>query len=465
MIYLALLFILFGFLAGFEDFYAVGVFSSLFAWCILYRNVYSKVGLFSLTSLFLLFFLLYGYSVPLSILFDLNIGEYRKNYIFEWDKVDSTLMLFSLANNIALLGIYLVWIWRQSLSLQWSSLLKLKQAVSVVRIERMFIVSLLLSFLFELINFIRAGAYAKLFQGKLLYQSSLADMGMLLPSELFFYISTILLAWLVKIKYLKTRNVVYYFVFNFFYLSNNLIIGERGVLVNSLLMFLLVYFWDFSIKKIKSNTVFVLISAYLVFVGLTVSRNFFDDKRNLFTVLNIINYTKSNKETFEFVLNPANSEFCTSALNFRVYSKENIGQNYEYGLTYLHVFTQLLPRAINPFYSPSITIQFRDRYFKERGENGSTGGTGYSSLMESYINFGLLGPFLIYGLVFGLLLYLENLRKINNTSISLVILYALFFELVLLFNRSALEYIIVKLFTYFVVISFLLVISKIQIKR
>lgn len=449
-----------GFLVGFTGFYEVGLLFSFLLWTLLFKSVYKKFGLLSLISLFLIVFALYGFSIPWSIVFDLNIGEYRKNYLLQWDKIDYTLLVFSLANHIALCGMYLVFSLRK---LPKSFCIGIANIRFNSKVKRLFYFSLMLSFIFELINFVRVGGSTTLFEGKLVYQSALSDMGMVLPSELFFYISTSLFAIMLKMKSNARLSVILFFIFNGFYIINNLIIGERGTIVNAIFMFVICYFWDTNVKSIKFKSVLFVTLAYLLLIVITVSRNFFDDDSKIFSLNNIVKYTTDNIETFEFALNPANSEFCTSALNFRVFVEKKTDVDFMYGATYVHFITQLLPKSINPFYSPSLTIQFRDQFFSERGDKGSSGGTAYSSLMEAYMNLGFLGCFIFYAIIFFLLLKLETLKATNNNLV-FILFYVLCFELILLFNRSAFEYILIKLIGYLFAIYFLLFISKLKIK-
>lgn len=458
MNYIAIICVLLGFAVGFADSYEIGLLFSFLLWILLFKRVYRAFGLLSLTSLFLVVFALYGFSIPWSIVFNLNIGEYRKNYLLQWDKIDYTLLVFSLANHIALCGMYFVYILRN----YKISLYRVHSKFDF-KVKNIFYISLILSLLFEVVNFIRVGGIAVLLEGKLVYQSALSDMGLILPSELFFYISTALFAILIKLKANTKFLIASYFLFNGFYIINNLVIGERGTIVNAICMFAICYFWNKNIRSIKFKSVIFIFIAYLSLIVITVSRNFFDDNSRIFSFNNIVNYTTENTETFEFALNPANSEFCTSALNFRVYVDKKPNADFVYGITYMHFITQLLPKSINPFYSPSLTIQFRDEFFSERGDKGSSGGTAFSSLMEAYMNLGLLGCFIVYAVVFFLLLKLEEM-KATSTSLAFVMFYTLCFELILLFNRSAFEYILIKLIGYLFAIYLLLFISKLRVK-
>lgn len=434
----------FGFLISIPSFFQIGIFCSFFLFILFIKKVYRKFGVFSLSFLFLFFFGLYSYSIPLSIIGGLDIGEYRLDYISTWDQIDDTLISFSLINHIALVGMIIAYV----ISLKKKQANKDTYSSGENTRKSLFSLSLILgvfSSLFEFINFLRVGGLSTLFSGKLIYQSSQADAGMLLPSEIFFYMAIASFAYTCSSNLLNKRKVSLFIFVLSFYIIVNLIIGERGVFVNGLVMFFLGYNFYSILFRVKHVYIVVGLVVYFAFAIITVYRSVFDAGLDV-SASDAVGYVSEREDVLIFVLNPANSEFCTSALNYRVFLNRHRDElvNYKYGLSYLHFYSQLLPQKINPLYDVSETIKFRDKYFPERAKGGSTGGTAYSSMYEAYVNWWYFGGAIVYFVVFYMILFCERLR-FRRSSLYIFFVYILSFELVLLFNRSAFEYIVVKL--------------------
>lgn len=436
-----------GFLVIFSSCYGIGTISSLLLFYCFIKKIGTKFGTFSLPFLFLLFFGLYGYCVPISVICGLDIGEYRLDYISTWSDVDETLISFSLINHIALVSMIISYI---VFSRNTSAVVSItKKQEYKDREKNTFVLSYILgifSSLFEFVNFIRVGGITTLLSGKLAYQSSQADAGLMLPSEIFFYLAVAAFAYSSSLYHLSKKKTILFFVSIFFYITVNLIIGERGTFVNALIMFLLGYNFYFRLFKVKCIYVIVGVVVYFIFAVVTVYRSVFDAGLEV-SVGDAVDYVEDRKELLVFVLNPANSEFCTSTLNYRVFldRHKHTEVEYKYGYSYIHFYSQLLPQKINPLYDISETIKFRDKYFPERAKGGSTGGTAYSSMYEAYVNWWYYGGVIVYFIIFYVILFIEKKCK-ETTSLYLFFVYVLSFELVLLFHRSAFEYIVVKLF-------------------
>lgn len=433
-----------GFLIAVPSFFEIGIACSLILFIFFVVKVYWRFGVFSLSFLFLFFFGLYGYCIPISVIFGLDIGEYRLNYVSTWDQIDDTLISFSFINHIALVSMTIAYL----VSLKKIQKQEKTPASKVIPRKNLFTLSCVLglfSSFFEFVNFIRVGGMGTLLSGKLAYQSSQADAGLLLPSEVFFYLGIAAFAYTAALGVLNRKKVVLFVLSLSFYITVNLVIGERGTFVNALVMFFLGYNFYFILFKIRLLYIVLGVAVYCVFAVITVYRSVFDAGVDV-TVSDAADYVSEREDVLIFVLNPANSEFCTSALNFRVFLKRHKHEeiDYKYGLSYIHFYSQLLPQKINPFYDVSETVKFRDKYFPERAKGGSTGGTAYSSIYEAYVNWWYWGGSIVYFFVFYMILFIERIR-LNKPSLYVFFVCVLSFELVLLFNRSAFEYIIVKL--------------------
>jgi oligosaccharide repeat unit polymerase len=77
---------------------------------------------------------------------------------------------------------------------------------------------------------------------------------------------------------------------------------------------------------------------------------------------------------------------------------------YLFGRSYVDGLTIPIPRLIWPEKPVSVTYQFRDEYFPAERERGTIAGTGFSSILEAYMNFGVAGivaVYLLLGYCFG----------------------------------------------------------------
>jgi hypothetical protein len=114
------------------------------------------------------------------------------------------------------------------------------------------------------------------------------------------------------------------------------------------------------------------------------------------------------KERIVSALIPGNNEFGAAFGNFSEYYKFNKKPVY-FGETYLRGMSTIIPSWLYPGTKPkSITYEFRDSFFPSEAQRGAIAGTGFSGLLESYMNFGLIGPFLIYSAIGYLLICLEK---------------------------------------------------------
>jgi len=421
--------------------YDFTVLFSFAAYLIFCYAIIRYTGINSITFVYLALFGLYGFSVPLSISLGADIGTYRQRDIQNWFNISDSLYSFVLINHLALLGMIIAYIihyrdkplsgYRKPDQFSTRDIRNLSYIIAVV------------SGIFEIINFIRTGGFNTISQGKLIYQSALSDLSPTLPSELFCYLSFIL--WAVSLKDFRISHILSILLVNSIFLAFNLYIGERGTLMTIFIILFLGFTYHITISKVKPLHVMALLIIYMVVASLAVYRNVFAlGLGNSISYSLVSDYLKQNSKTLLFVLNPANSEFGTSCLNYRVYYEQDPLKKPLFGKTYLHFYSQLLPERINPFYDPAVTVQFRDRFFPERAEEGATGGTAYSSLLESYMNFREIGGLLLYMVFFYLLLKMEVIRyKTGNYFVRSF--YLILSLMVLLFHRSSFEYVIYTL--------------------
>jgi len=391
----------------------------------------------------MILFGMYGYSVPISVFFDADIGWHRVEKLRTWQKVDATLFSFLISNQLALLAtsfLYLVFVRRKIMRLPSES-----QQLPNINYFRFAIIAGVLSSLSEGLNFVRAGGFGAIGQGKAFYQGAVNDLALNIPYEGFFYISIALFAQFFASVQRKSDKYLTYlppFLLSIaFVLFINLAIGERGTLLVSIVIFVLGYTIKKRIVKIGFSYLVLLSFLYVAFNVLTLLREKSVEYKGFGKF-----FATYDQKLYK-LMNPANSEFGSPALNYRIFINQKPDDyDFKLGKSYTEITTAFIPRYVYPNKPKGIIFEFRDQYFPERKAMGSTAGTGFSSLMEAYMNFGYVGPFIVYLIFMFFLIYMESKR--GREQLFADLLYLLLFNVFLIFSRSASQYILYTLFLY-----------------
>ena len=440
--------------------YGLGLFFSLVSYGLILYQTFKTVGVNSVLFLFMVLFGMYGYSVPISVFFDADIGWHRVAKLRSWQKVDDTLFSFLISNQLALLAtalLYLVFVKRRLM--QIPSQLQKRTNTNYFRFA---IIAGLLSSFSEGLNFLRAGGFGAISQGKAFYQGAVNDLAMNIPYEGFFYISIALFAQFFASVHSRSDKYLTYlppFLLSIaFVLFINLAIGERGTLLVAIVVFVLGYTIKKRIVKVGFTYVVLLSFLYVAFNVLTLLREKSVEYKG-FT-----KFIDTYDQKLYKLMNPANSEFGSPALNYRIFiDRKPEDYKFKLGRTYTEITTAFIPRYVYPNKPKGIIFEFGDQYFLERKELGSTAGTGFSSLMEAYMNFGYLGPFVVYLVFLFFLIYMESKRGRNQLFTDL--LYLLLFNVFLIFSRSASQYILYTLLMYIAQILVVVVVYKVLPKK
>ncbi|UWX55004.1 oligosaccharide repeat unit polymerase [Maribacter litopenaei] len=435
--------------------FEISLFLSLVSFALLVLYTIDIVGVNSVLFLFVILFGLYGYSVPVSVFFNADIGWHRVAKLKTWQLVDDTLFSFMLSNQLALLAIliaYIIFVRRRTMRIPFNG-------NNGVRFGyfHFSIIAGILSSCSEGINFLRVGGFSAIRNGKAFYQGAVNDLILNIPYEGFFFISVALFA--IFFTSLKTPNGKYliylplYMASISFVLLVNLMIGERGLLVVALFIFFPGYTVGYRITKVKKRYILLLGILYVGFSFLTLLR---EDR---IKYEGFFKFVDTYQNLIVRIMNPANTEFGSPALNYRIFmDKKETGYKYKLGKTYLEISYAFIPTYIYPGKPIGIVYEFRNKYFPERRQQGSTAGTGFSSLMEAYMNFGYIGPLLVYFISIFFLIYLESKKGGGNMFINL--LYLLSFNLFLIFSRSSSQYILQNAVFYLVEIVVVVLIYK-----
>lgn len=438
------------------EWFNIALFFSLISYGVLLFYTMRIVGVNSVLFLFIILFGLYGYSVPISVFFKADIGWHRVAKLRNWENVDFTLFSFMLSNQLALLAVallYLFFVRRKTMNIVNDSNNQQRSVYFYFAI-----ISGLLSSVSEGLNFFRLGGFRAINLGKAFYQGAVNDLVLNIPYEGFFYISVGLFAMffasLNKSFKKYTLYLPIYITSIFFVLFTNLMIGERGLL----LVAMVIFFLGFTIRKRITNIKFI----HFLYIGiLYIGFNFLTLLReDRVKYEGVLEFMETYKSPLLKLMNPANTEFGAPALNYRIFMNlKDLEYDFKFGKTYLEIGTAFIPTYIYPNKPIGIVYEFRNKYFPERRKQGSTAGTGFSSLMEAYMNFGYLGPFVIYFIFLFFLIFLESKRA--KPSVFINLFYLLSFNVFLIFSRSSSQYIFQTTIFYLVQIAVVVIVYKV----
>ncbi|MEZ4915505.1 MAG: O-antigen polysaccharide polymerase Wzy [Chitinophagales bacterium] len=374
--------------------YGLGLFISLLVYLFFLFKIKNTYGYNSLIFLFLVFFGLYGYSIPISIFFELDIGWYKIDKFFYWDKIDSTLFSFLISNQIALLALIL----SNEIIARYNFYVKDNAENDKLNIFHLSIVAGGIASLFEIIHFFRVGGMRAIVKGKAFYQSAVNDLILNVPVDGFFYIAFgLFFLYQAKQNKFDLRKLFVFILSISFYLFVNLSIGERGTMIVAMAVSFLAYTFYFKITKVRWYIPVLLLISFVLFNIVTVLR----EPDNTFG--SVKQFIENHGKKMVYLFNPSNTEFGAAAYNYRLYTSEPF--EWKKGSTYLEIIVSPLPTYIYPNKPQSILYEYRDKFNAERKEQGSIAGTGFSSLLESYINFSYFGHSLYIFFIRMLLLF------------------------------------------------------------
>lgn len=428
--------------------YSLGLLFSILAYVFFLFTIKEEYGYNSLFFLFLVFFGLYGFSIPISVFFEMDIGWYKVDKFFYWDKIDSTLFSFLISNQIALLALVLA----NEIFGRYHFKLKQKEDSDKLNLFYLSIVAGGIASFFEATNFFRAGGLNAIAKGKAYYQSAVNDLVLNVPVDGFFYIAfALFFLHLAKQNILYISKIFYFILSVSFYLFVNLSIGERGTMIVAIAISFLAFTFYKKITKIKWYLPIMLFIAFVMFNVITVLR----EPNNSFG--SVQKFIENHGKKMVYLFNPSNTEFGAAAYNYRLFTSEPF--DLKKGSTYLEIIISPLPTYIYPNKPQSILYEYRDKFNAERKEQGSIAGTGFSSLLEAYINFSYFGPFIVYFILGFIIILLEKVKVKQNLFFS--IYYLMFFNILMIFSRSVSNYILFKSMFYIVQIFTVFVIYQI----
>lgn len=314
-------------------------------------------------------------------------------------------------------------------------------------------VALLASF-FEVINFVRAGGFGVLVQGKAAYQSAVADLTLTLPSGQLMMLSVASLGLSISnLNEKRIKTAVLWFIMASIWVFVMVALGRRGILLALIFIFIASFFYYSLLSKVGLRWFIFGLLVYVLMVALFGLRGGAIPHVLATGEFKPIVDRMSQSDFWLSNANPGRNEFGAAFGNVNTYLLSG-KQELRYGETYMHGLAQPIPRFIWPNKPPSATYEFRDTFFSQEAQRGGIAGTAYSSILEAYTNFGLFGVLIIY-LIIGL--FIGLLEKIKNASSSLLFgfFYLLMIPWAISFHRSSFDMpiffpFIISTFGYFI---------------
>lgn len=439
----SLIFTLISIVFAYFETYTFSVFLLLFSSVFYFISIKGLIGGYNkITIFFVFFYLLYGVSAPITIMLGGSVADiFSKPY----DVVSYLYLYF-----ISMLGL--------TVGIVATITLKkydVNQKPIVISDESsyLFIVTgfvvCVISLFFDIVNNLRIG-FDSLFLDKAIYQSKIQNLSLSLPTSKLYICG--LVSFCIGIsRNIKTSSQFNYKKHCFFMvllfvptLTFHLITGQRGFLLALFgSIFLSLFYFD-SIKSVRKKYYILAFLLYFSFVLLTIIRGVLGFAIETGDGSLIVDRL-FNDDRFISNVNPASNEFGAPFGNINEYII-NGGSELKLGESYINSHAVIIPQFIYPGIKPIQEIyQFRDKYFPTEKERSDIASTGYSPILEAYINFREFGVFFIF-LILGWMLVIFEIIRANSVSIVYPIFYVSLFTLMRSFHRSGFDLMIGELF-------------------
>jgi hypothetical protein len=383
----------------------------------------------SLLVIFVLFHILYGIVAPISV----ALGGRLPDIFATPVQISEFLRLYGMATAGVALAVAVGAAWRPSP-------VRLAQARPAVDVPPWVPVAIgVAATLGEVVNLVRTGGAATLIAGKAAYQSAVTDLPFTVPTQQLIAIA-IATACVAFGRAQSQRTTVRWWAALIFAILPVVVewalLGRRGPLLTAGVVFLLGMRWSMPIQRMRWRHVLLGIVVYLGMAFLHVNRAVVG-RVILDGDITLLVDRLRDADRLEYAMNPSSNEFGAPLGNTSEVFLRGGATSWFQGNSYLVGLTLPIPGFLYPGQKPTqVSFAFRDRYFGSESEYGTVSGTGFSSILEAYLNFGLLGPLAVYLVVGMLLVASDQYRNHGAIGWRSVLLLAMSPALVI-FHRSA----------------------------
>jgi len=295
----------------------------------------------------------------------------------------------------------------------------------------------------ELTNCVRAGGWRLIVLGKAVYQSQVDALVLTLPASGVVALGLAILTLSMARRPGERRpglsggEVFMLLLAAAPILLITLALGYRGPMMEWFLVGVLGWRYFNPLPRLGTRAVGVFVALYLA-SGLVYSNRAIIGYGLLTGDWGRVLQLAATSERLLLALNPAGTEFGAAFGNYSEYlNRASVEPSL--GETYVRGLATPIPGFLYPGKKPQqVAYEFRDRLFPGLAREGTIAGTAYSSLLESFVNFGTGGAFAVY-LVVGLVLGLVDRWRWRTKSVALHLLYLLLGVQAVAFHRSDLS--------------------------
>lgn len=376
----------------------------------------------TLSHLFVLFFTFYTLSAPIELLFGSGeLPPFSPPYaIREW-LCDASVSVACLTGGMAFLRLI-----GQPRDVPVNNLVDSALIAQIL---------MLLASLGELSNIWRAGGLSVLFAPKAVYQAATSDVPVTVPSSTIALVAFALIGfYCAQQQTLRLSAPLRHFgLLALPLIFVHIVMGQRLELASYMLTFVLAVSYRRNIVRLPTRWFVLGLSVYVLMSSLYAFRWVFP----MWLAGQKISVPAGTAlQSLVKALNPALSEFGGSFGNYSTFLQSG-HDDLRWGETYLRDMTIVVPGFLYPGEKPqSVTYEFRDKYFGQWAERSRIAGTAFSSLLEARMNFGDIGPLLVFYCQ-GLFLALLEWGRCTVRSPWYALLYATFAQFALVVHRSS----------------------------
>lgn len=402
----------------------------------LLSSIYITKDIFNIVNAFMVFMIMYGLSGPIEIIKNGYIGEiFTPIYM-----IVPYIIIYNLCIAALIIGI----------TLSYRASNKKEVNISnfdlILTIKISILLAMITSFM-AILDFIRAGGISVLLQGRAVYMQALSRLPLTLPTNdiaklsFVIFISSISIAKNRGLKLNYKLNFIKIFILLSPYITILIISGSRMSLVAFIFIGIMGYSYLNPSIRIKKIYIICIIIGYLLMGFIYMNRGYIPHAISTGDWSKVFE-NMSNKELIIESLSPGTNEFSVGFGNFNEYYISN-KKNLRLGSSYIKDLNVMIPGFLYPGEKhKTITYEFRDEFFYEESKRSSIAGTGFSAMLEAYMNFGYLGMPLIY-MIFGFIIgKLEIKRRISSSYVYMLAYLIIFQSVTMTFHRTQLANII-----------------------
>ncbi|MDF1616146.1 O-antigen polymerase [Petrocella sp. FN5] len=411
----------------------------------------------NITLAYVFFMFLYTYSGVFSVIWGEGLHRiFNPNY-----EPSVFLILSNFAYTALFLGFIIFYKNNKNEEIHFSTIEKKKRLNDVLNKA---IIFSWVAFSMEFINFLRVGGFNAVALGKAYYNSKLSQMVLTLPGSMMVTVSFVFFALYLgyKRKYNFANKPLKVFIFLFpvtTVLALYTLLGRRGSFVSLAIILVVGIYYFRPLRRIPFKIFLGALMLYFVLSILYSVRahiGYYLFEQN--DIVGLLNLITDNDRILNAIV-PSQNEFGVAFGNFNEYYVSGT-KILKLGETYIKSILLFIPSWIYPGEKPlQIVYEFRNIFFPSEAARGAIASTGFSFLLEAYMNFRIFGVIIVYFIVGVILAKLEKNRIRKQESLFFQSFYLSSIAVIGIFQRNAFG----DIFSAIVIYSIILLIANLRI--